>query len=59
MNHTEAEYISEGARYERASSTEGARAVAYKLRAMLASERIEDQAHARQLIERGRQEARV
>jgi hypothetical protein len=59
MNHTESEYINEGARYERATSTEAARAIAYKLRAMLASERIEDQSHARELIEQGRKEARA
>lgn len=59
MNHTESEYINEGARYERAHSTESARAIAYKLRAMLSSERPEDQAYARQLIERGRAEARA
>lgn len=59
MNHTEAEYINEGARYERATSTETARAIAYKLRAMLASERLEDQAYARELIEKGRKEARA
>ena len=59
MNHTEAEYINEGARYERATSTESARAIAYKLRAMLSSERPEDQAYARELIEKGRKEART
>lgn len=59
MNHTESEYINEGARYERAHSTESARAIAYKLRAMLSSERPEDQSYARQLIERGRAEARA
>lgn len=58
MNHTESDYINEGARYERANNTESARAIAYKLRAMLASERLEDQAHARELIEKGRKEAR-
>ena len=58
MNHTESEYISKGARYERANNTEVARAIAYKLRAMLASERIEDQSYARDLIEQGRKEAR-
>ena len=58
MNHTESEYINEGARYERATSTEGARAIAYKLRAMLSSERPEDQSYARELIEQGRKEAR-
>jgi hypothetical protein len=59
VNHTESEYINEGARYERANSTESARAIAYKLRAMLASERLEDQAYARELIERGRRDARI
>jgi hypothetical protein len=58
VNHTEAEYISEGARYERANSTESARAIAYKLRAMISSERPEDQIYARELIEKGRKEAR-
>lgn len=58
MNHTESEYINEGARYERAHSSESARAVAYKLRAMLSSEKPEDQAVARDLIEKGRTEAR-
>ncbi len=59
MNHTESEYVNEGARYERATSTEVARAIAYKLRAMLSSERPEDQSYARELIEQGRKEARA
>jgi hypothetical protein len=59
VNHTEADYISEGARYERANNTEAARAIAYKLRAMLSSERPEDQTYARNLIEQGRKEARA
>jgi hypothetical protein len=59
MNHTESDYINHGARYERATTPEAARAVAYTLRAMLASERIEDQSHARELIEQGRKEARA
>ena len=58
MTHTESEYINEGARYERANSTESARAVAYKLRAMISSEKPEDQGHARDLIEKGRKEVR-
>lgn len=58
MNHTESEYINEGARYERATSTESARAVAYKLRAMISSEKPEDQAVARDLIEKNRKEVR-
>lgn len=59
MNHTEHDYITEGARYERATNPDTARAIAYKLRAMLASERIEDQSYARELIEQGRKEARA
>ena len=59
MNHTEADYINEGARYERAINSETARAIAYKLRAMLSSERPEDQSYARELIKKGRAEARV
>lgn len=59
MNHTESEYVNEGARYEQANSTEVARAIAYKLRAMLSSERPEDQSYARELIEQGRKEARA
>lgn len=59
MQHLESDYINEGARYERAINSETARAIAYKLRAMLASERIEDQSYARELIEQGRKEARA
>lgn len=58
MNHTESDYINEGARYERANNSEVARAIAYKLRAMLSSESPEDQTYARELIEKGRKEAR-
>jgi len=58
MNHTEADYINTGAAYERASSPDRAQAIAYKLRAMLSSERPEDQTYARTLIERGRADAR-
>lgn len=59
MNHPEADYINEGHRFERAQSPEKARAVAQRLRAMLSSERPEDQTEARALIERGRAEARA
>jgi hypothetical protein len=58
MNHTEAEYIAQGYKYERASNPDKARAVAQYLRAMLTSERPEDQTEARRLIEQGRAEAR-
>ena len=57
MNHPEADYINEGHRFERAQSPDKARAVAQRLRAMLSSERPEDQTEARALIERGRAEA--
>ena len=58
MNHTEADYINTGAAYENASSPDQAKALAYKLRAMLSSERPEDQTYARTLIEKGRADAR-
>jgi hypothetical protein len=50
--------VNEGARYERAHNSEVARAIAYKLRAMLSSEKPEDQTYARQLIDQGRKEVR-
>lgn len=53
MNHTEAEYINAGYKYERG------RIPAQSLRHMLESEAIEDRAHARELIEQGRAEARA
>lgn len=53
MNHTEAEYINAGYRYERG------RIQADTLRRMIESERVEDRAEARRLIEVGRAEARV
>jgi len=59
MNHTEAEYINAGHKYEKASNPDKARAVAQHLRAMLSSEHPRDQAEARALIERGRAEARA
>ena len=52
MNHTEAEYINAGYKFERGSTP------AETLRRMIESERIEDRADARQLIEKGRSEAR-
>ena len=57
MNHTEADYINTGAAYELASPDK-AQAIAYKLRAMLSSERPEDQTYARTLIEQGRKEVK-
>lgn len=53
MNHTEADYINAGHRFELGKTP------AQTLRTMLESERIEDQADARRLIEQGRAEARL
>jgi hypothetical protein len=58
MNHTEADYINTGAAFERAATPDKARAIAQRLRAMLSSERPEDQTYARTLIEKGRADAR-
>lgn len=59
MNHTESAYIEIGRKYEKAQSVDTARAVAQKIRAMLSSEQGRDLADARELIERGRKEARA
>jgi len=58
MNHLESEYINVGAAFEKAQGLDKAQAIAYKIRAMLSSERPEDQTYARTLIERGRADAR-
>ena len=58
MKHTEAQYIGLGYRYEQAKSPEAGQAVAQAIRALMESERIEDRADARYLVDRGRQEAR-
>lgn len=58
MNHSEADYIRAGFKFERASSPQASTAQAYTIRAMLTSESPEDQQEARRLIEQGRQEAR-
>ena len=58
VNHSESDYINAGAAFERAQGSDKAQAVAYKIRAMLSSERPEDQTYARTLIERGRADAR-
>lgn len=59
MKHTENDYIQAGYRYERAASPNAAAAAAQAIRVMLESERIDDHAEARRLIEQGRQEARA
>ena len=58
MKHTEYEYIDLGYRYEKATSHASGQAAAQAIRTLLESENIEDRAEARQLVERGRQEAR-
>lgn len=58
MKHTESEYIGLGYRYERAKSYEAGQAAAQAIRTLLEAERIDDRAEARQLVERGRVEAR-
>ncbi len=58
MKHSESEYIAAGFKFERAKSPPASMARAYAIRAMLASESLEDQQEARRLIEQGRQEAR-
>lgn len=59
MIHAEAKYIQMGYKYEKAASTDQARAVAAIIRSMIEAESIEDRAEARYLIERGRMEART
>jgi hypothetical protein len=59
MNHPEAAYINAGHRYERARSPAQTAAASQAIRVMLESEKPHDQTEARQLIERGRQEARA
>ena len=56
MNHPEAHYIEAGYRYERISVPANRIKRAQQLQNMIAAEAPEDQAHARQLIQRGRQE---
>jgi hypothetical protein len=58
MNHAPADYVNTGFKYEAAQHPDTAKQHAQRLRAMLTSERPEDQAEARRLIEQGRQEAR-
>jgi hypothetical protein len=58
MKHTEHTYIDLGYRYEAAKSVQAGTAIARTIRGLLESERIEDRAEARRLVDRGRQEAR-
>jgi hypothetical protein len=59
MKHTEHQYIDLGYRYEKATSRDAGQAAAHAIRTMLESETIEDRTEARNLVERGRQEART
>lgn len=58
MTYTEHEYLEAGRRYEKAGTTDAARARAEVLRRMLEREALDDRAEARRLIELGRSEAR-
>ena len=58
MNHSEAEYITAGYKYERERGALANTAQAYVIRRMLESETPEDQTEARRLIAQGREEAR-
>jgi len=58
MNYTEHEYIQAGYMYEMAKGADQARARAEILRLMIESERIDERAHARYLVEQGRKDAR-
>lgn len=58
MKHAQADYINAGYKYEKSTSADKARAVAEGIRRMLEQEAIVDQADARYLVERGRQDAR-
>lgn len=58
MQHSEADYINAGYRIERAKTPQAYAAETQRVRVMLESETIEDQAEARRLIARGEEEAR-
>ena len=58
MKHSEVQYISLGFKYERSQSLGAGQAAAQAIRTLMESERIEDRADARYLVDRGRQEAR-
>lgn len=59
VKHSEHQYLDLGYRFEKARSPASTRSVAAEIRALLESETIEDRAQARNLVERGRQEART
>ena len=51
MKHAEVQYISLGFKYERAQSSEAGQAAAQAIRMLMESEKIEDRADARYLVE--------
>lgn len=57
MKHPEADYINLGARYERAGPSR-VTALAQVIRTMLEKENPSERTYARELIEKGRAEAR-
>lgn len=57
MKHPEADYVNLGARYERATPRQ-VPAVAQVIRTMLEKENAAERVYARELIEKGRAEAR-
>jgi hypothetical protein len=59
MTHTEAAYITAGARYERAKGPGQVAAASQAIRVLLEAEKPHDQTEARCLIEQGRQEVRA
>jgi hypothetical protein len=59
MTHTEAAYITAGARYERAKGPAQVAAASQAIRVLLEAEKPHDQTEARYLIEQGRQEVRA
>lgn len=58
MRETEQTYIQLGYKFEKATHPPTVRAIAEEIRHKIESERLEDRAEARRLIERGRMEAR-
>jgi hypothetical protein len=59
MTHTEAAYITAGARYERAKGPAQVTAASQAIRVLLEAEKPHDQTTAREYIEQGRQEVRA
>jgi hypothetical protein len=58
MTYPEHAYIKAGYQFEKARSTASAQDIARTIRLMIETESRTDRPHARQLVERGRQDAR-